>query len=148
MDNNRMQTRTPEELVQAWFERVWNQGDESAIDDILSPTGVVHGLPGGPINGPSGFKPFAQSFRSAFPDIRIVARRCVTEGNMCAAHCDVEGTHTGHGIGIAPTGRKMNFSGMSFVRSENGQIQEAWNTFDFLTLYQQLDLIPQAFGQQ
>jgi len=41
------------ELVHEWFERVWNRGDESAIDDLLSPAGVAHGLPGRAIEGPA-----------------------------------------------------------------------------------------------
>jgi len=141
-----MQTKAPADLVHEWFERVWNRGDESAIDDLLAPTAVAHGLPGGQIEGPAGFKPFARNFRSAFPNINIVIRRLVTEGNLCTAHCEVTGTHTGDGLGAPPTGRRMNFEGMTIVRVENGQIQEAWNSFDFLSLYQQLDLVPQTLG--
>lgn len=144
-----MQAKTPAELLHdlhEWFERVWNRGDESAIDDLLSPTGVVHGLPGGEIEGPAGFKPFARNFRSAFPNINIAIRRCVTEGDLCAAHCEVTGAHTGDGLGVPPTGRRISFEGMTIVRAEDGQVQEAWNSFDFLSLYQQLDLAPQTIG--
>jgi len=141
-----MSARAPAELVHEWFERVWNQADESAIDDLLSPTGILHGLPGGEIKGPAGFKPFARSFRSAFPDINIAIRRCVTQGDFCAAHCEVTGTHTGDGLGVKPTQRRVSIEGMAIVRAADDQIQEAWNSFDFLSLYQQLELVPRTIG--
>ncbi len=35
---------TPAEVLHTWFERVWNQADESAIDELLHPTAIAHGL--------------------------------------------------------------------------------------------------------
>jgi hypothetical protein len=31
---------------------------------------------------------------------------------------------------------------MTIVRVENDTIQEAWNSFDFMSLYQQIQLLP------
>ena len=62
---------TPSEILRIWFERVWNQGDESTIDELYGPTAVANGLPAAPIPGPEGFKPFFRAFRAAFPDIRV-----------------------------------------------------------------------------
>ena len=36
---------TPEAGVRAWFEEVWNQGREEAIDRLFSAAGVAHDLP-------------------------------------------------------------------------------------------------------
>jgi len=36
---------TPESAMRAWFEDLWNTGDESTIDRMLPAHGVVHGLP-------------------------------------------------------------------------------------------------------
>jgi len=133
----------PKEVLHTWFERVWNQGDESAIEELFSPTGVAHGLPGGPIEGPAAFKPFARSFRSAFPNMKIILSQSLIEGDLCAVYCEVKGTHTGNGLGFAASGREVTFIGIVIARVDNGQIQEAWNSFDFLSLYQQLGLVPQ-----
>jgi len=135
----------PATIAHAWFERVWNQGDERAIDELFSPTGIAHGLPvqgEGKPAGPQAFKPFARDFRAAFPNIRIALNHCIVEGDLCAVHCDVTGTHTGDGLGIVATGRDVRFSGMSIIRVAHGQIQEAWNSFDFLSFYQQLGVLP------
>jgi predicted ester cyclase len=71
---------------------------------------------------------------------------CIVEGDLCAVHCEVTGTHTGDGLGISATGRDVRFSGMCIIRVAHGQIQEAWNSFDFLSFYQQLGVLP-ALGQ-
>jgi hypothetical protein len=39
------------------------------------------------------------------------------------------------------------FRGMVMVRVANGQFVEGWNTFDFLTCYQQIELMPQLTAQ-
>jgi predicted ester cyclase len=41
------------------------------------------------------------------------------------------------------TGKPAVFSGMCIARIRDGQIVEAWNSFDFLTFYQQLGVVPQ-----
>ena len=135
----------PAEVTRAWFERVWNQGDESAIDELFAPDGIAHGLTvqgDEPIKGPEAFKSFARAFKAAFPDLKIVITRSLVDGDYCAVHCDVAGTHTGDGLGTSATGRPVRFSGMSMVRVKNGRIEEGWNSYDFLSLYQQLNLAP------
>jgi steroid delta-isomerase-like uncharacterized protein len=137
--------KDPVTIARAWFERVWNQGDEEAIDELFSPTGIAHGLPvqpNGKIAGPQEFKRFANNFRAAFPNIRIAIRHCIVQGDLCAVHCDVTGTHTGEGLGLPATGRTVRFSGMCIIRVANDQIEEGWNSFDFLSLYQQLGALP------
>ena len=36
----------PRAIVHQWFERVWNQGDASAIDELLAANARIHGLKG------------------------------------------------------------------------------------------------------
>jgi len=137
---------SPPEVLGGWFTRVWNQGDESAIDELYAANAIAHGLPGASRQGqgPDAFKPFFRTFRSAFPNIHIEVTHCVCEGDLCTVHCEVTGTHTGDGLGVAPTNRSVRFTGMTMARVTNGQIQEGWNSYDFLTLYQQLGIEPPA----
>jgi len=136
--------RRPDEIAREWFERVWNQRSDGAIDELLAKDARMFGLPtpdGKPIVGPAGFKPFYRQFVSAFPDMRIEVVRTVTEGEYVAAHCRVTGTHAGHDLGVAATNNPIDVWGMGMARVRNGQIVEAWNAFDFMTLYQQVGLM-------
>ena len=130
-----------ETLLHRWFEEVWNKGRAEAIDEMFACEGVAHGLAdqeGKELCGPEGYKPFFESFRSAFPDIRITVEDTVTEGDKIAARCRVEGTHRGEGLGIAATGKRVEFTGMAIIRVREGKIVEAWNNFDFRTMFQQI----------
>jgi predicted ester cyclase len=131
-------TETPEAVVRAWFKEVWDDGREDAIDRLMAPFGVAYGLPGGPIQGPTAFKPLFRTFREALGDLSIDVVRVVAQGDMAAAHCHVTGRHSGAAFGGDPTHRPVDFWGMTMVRVQDGQIVEGWNCFDMLAMYQQI----------
>ncbi|HYP54636.1 MAG TPA: ester cyclase [Pyrinomonadaceae bacterium] len=131
-------------IVRRWFEEVWNKGREEAIDELLAEDGVAHGLPdesGGSLRGPSGFKPFFRKFRESFPNIEVTVEDTVAEGDRVAARCAVRGRHEGDALGVAATRRDVHFTGICIVRVKDGRIVEAWNNFDFMSLFQQLGAI-------
>jgi predicted ester cyclase len=132
---------TPDQLARRWFKEVWDDGDESAIDRLMHPKALVHGL-GRPIQGPDQFKPFFRVFHRALGDLQVEVVRTVVQGDMCAAHCHVIGRHIGPDLGGAATGSPVNFWGITILRSENGLIVEGWNSFDFLSMYQQIGWVP------
>jgi predicted ester cyclase len=129
---------SPDAVVRAWFKEVWDDGDEDAIDRLMAPYGVAYGLPGGPIQGPTAFKPLLRMFREALGDLSIQVVRTVTEGDTVAAHCHVTARHVGSALGGAPTQQPIDVWGMALVRVEDGRIVEGWNCFDMLTMYQQI----------
>jgi predicted ester cyclase len=45
-------------------------------------------------------------------------------------------------MGRTATQSPVEITGMVIVRIENGKIVEAWNNFDFMTLYTQVGLVP------
>ncbi len=135
---------TPDALIRQWFEELWNQGDATAIDRYMGPATKFHGLAtpdGQPLTGPSGFRPFFSKFQEAFPDVHVEVVRTVSQGEMVACHCHVTGTHSGAGLGVAPSGKRGDFWGMCIGHIRDGKIVEGWNCFDFLTLYQQLGVV-------
>ena len=56
--------------------------------------------------------------------------------------CAVTGTHRGRSpvLDLDPTGRRIAITGIWIARVADGRIAEAWNNFDFLSLYLQLGL--------
>jgi len=127
-------------LVRRWFEDVWNRRDASAIPLLLAADGVAHGLGanGEDLVGPEGFLPFHTAFTSAFADLQMVLDDLIEEDDRIAVRWHTTGTLTGHGLGIAPTGKSMSISGMTIVRVQNAQIAEGWNNFDVLGMHRQL----------
>ena len=85
----------------------------------------------------------AHRLRSGFdelvvgPDAAVVVEDLVAEGDRVAARCSVRGKHEGELLGRAATQSPVEFSGITIVRIDNGKIVEAWNNFDFMTMYKQ-----------
>ena len=129
------------QLVRRWFEEVWNKGRADAIDEMFDENGIAHGLsddPANPLKGPHGFRPFHRTFRQAFPNMIVVVEDMVAEGDKVAARCSVRGKHEGDFMERAATQSPVEFTGITIVRIENGKIAEAWNNFDFMTMYKQI----------
>ena len=130
-----------EALVRRWFEEVWNKGRAEAIDEMFAEEGVAHGLAdetGAPLRGPANFRVFHSRFREAFPGVEVVVEDTISEGDKVAARCTVRARHEGNTLGFDATGRAVEFTGMTFSRVRGGKIVEAWNNFDFMSMYQQL----------
>jgi steroid delta-isomerase-like uncharacterized protein len=125
-----------------WFEEVWNQGRESAIDELSCDDVPGHGLStadGNEIRGMDSFKAYYRQMRAALSDIHVTVEKVVTEGDFTVARCVVTAKHTGEGLGKPPKGNAVQFTGMTMAHIKDGKIAEAWNNFDFMTMFQQME---------
>lgn len=128
------------QLSRRWFEEVWNKGRVDAIEEMLAPDAVVHGLDPSTadLRGPAAFRPFHARFLAAFPNIHIRVEDVFREGDQTAVRFSFTGTHSGDGLGIAPTRRPVSVTGISIIRWRDGQIIEGWNEFDVAGMMGQL----------
>jgi steroid delta-isomerase-like uncharacterized protein len=130
-------------LVRRWFDEVWNSGRASAIDELMAPHCVIHGL--GPAGmSPSDFKMFHAAYRNAFPDVNITIDQVVAEGDLVSACWSGTGTHRGDGLGFPATDKRVRFAGMMMARVADGKLVEGWNSFDQFGMLQQIGVIPMS----
>ena len=124
-----------ESVPRQWFRRVWNELDAGAIDELLAPDGVAHGLGAEPIRGPRGFHEFHRAFVSSFGGIHVEVLHEVIEGDLAVVRCVVS---------AMPAGRaeRARFEGFALFRLSGGRIVEGWNTWDFAGLMEQLAILP------
>ena len=47
---------SPDAVIRQWFQEVWNERREDAIDRLMTPDAQVHGVSGDVIVGPGNFK--------------------------------------------------------------------------------------------
>lgn len=114
-------------------------GDLSELDKYIAADIIEHEvLPPGIPPGLAGVKALIQGYRAAFPDLRMSMERYVEQGDVASSAFRVTGTHTGEFMGIAPTGRTIDVSGMDMVRFVDGMAVEHWGGTDTLTLFGQL----------
>ena len=64
------------QLARRWFEEVWNQRSEAAIDRMFDPNGKSHGIPepGSVLTGPEEFKKVHRNFLGHFPICTSLSR--------------------------------------------------------------------------
>ena len=132
-------------LLHRWFDEVWNQKREDAIDEMMNEDVVIHGLGDEAIVGRENFKPFYRSFVAAFPDIQVTVEDALVDGDKMSCRCTVRGTHTGDGLGFAPTNQTVEFTGGGLCTLRDGRFAEVWNEFDFLRMNTQIRAVTMNF---
>jgi steroid delta-isomerase-like uncharacterized protein len=134
-----MMSEANKQLLRRWFEEVWNQRKESAIEDMLTPGCRVHGLGGDAVLiGPEGFKTFHRTFCGAFPDLRVTVDDTIAEGDKVAIRWTATMTHLGDGLGFPPSGKKVSLEGSTIAVIKDGKIDEGWNHMDITGLFVKL----------
>ena len=123
-----------------YFEEVWNRGDFVVAGELLARDYVDHDSSYPP--GPEGVRAEMSMYRSAFPDLRFTVEDVIAEGDRVATRVSAIGTHQGDLPGIPATGTRVTISGIVIFRFENGKAAEAWMSYNFLSLYRQLGVIP------
>jgi len=128
------------QLVQRWFEEVWNKQREEAIDEMFAADGKAYGLPepNSVLIGPENFKTIHRTFLGAFPDIHITVRDTICEGDRVAVIWTATMTHLGDSFGFAPTMRQESLDGCSVLVVRDGQLHEGWNYMEMQGLMQRL----------
>jgi len=123
-------------------EELFTQGNLAAADELYAPDYVGHD-PSNPedIRGLDAAKQAAADYRNAFPDLRVTVEDVIAEGDKVAARLRFRGTHRGELDGIAPTGRRVDCTGIVISRMEGGKIAEDWANFDDLGMMEQLGAI-------
>jgi steroid delta-isomerase-like uncharacterized protein len=135
-------TATSRALVGRWFENVLRHHDLAAMAEIASPHVLVH-----PTAMPceagyyskSEVEQWLEEQWSAFPDLTVVSDFTVESGDIVAARWHARGMSQGAFLGVAPTGRSLDYTGLSMYRIEDGRLAEIWETRNTLGVLHQLD---------
>ncbi len=130
-------------IFRRYIEEVSNEGNLELADEIFDRY-IAHQSDGSTEErGPEDVKRFMGEFRQAFPDFRSVIEDQVAEGDKVVTRWRATGTHQSEFRGIAPTGNRMEVTGIGIFRfSEEGKVVESWDNIDQLGMMQQLGVIP------
>lgn len=113
------------ELAIAFCDRIWNQKDLTALDELAHPD-IFFRSPFGTFEGRDAFEQFLKSWFHAFPDLIVTKLEVVTEGNIVAIHWDTHGSHLGEFKGVKPTGKPIAYIGLSLYKIKDNKIHEIW----------------------
>jgi predicted ester cyclase len=137
-------------VVTRWFKEFWgNPWNPRIVNELATSDIFLHYPMHDPKKGRAAVTIFMTEFRNAFPDLcfRGVGN-LIAEGNYVVGRWEGGGTHTGPAfsdfrLGSIPaaSGRKMNFTGTSVLRLEDGRIAEELGQEDALSAMLQVGLI-------
>ena len=125
--------------------RIYNLRMFGTIRDSYAPTVLWHGAGNRDLYGIPAVTGQVIGLFAMLPDASWTPHHTcsvasVEGGVKIAVRWTMEGTHSGHGVLGAPTGRPLFVMGMSHFHLRNGRVVEEWMIYDELALRIQLKL--------
>lgn len=127
-------------LVKKWILEGWNQNRNREVVAEIFAQNWKDGNPTFPDQpaGIEGAMYYVDVYRRIFPDVQFSLTHILSEEDIVAFRFGAEATHQGEFMGIAPTGKRVKFTGIVIHRVENGRFAESWNEIDLLGIRAQL----------
>ena len=122
----------------------WNNGDLAAYLTLYDANVALHGFAPDLPPGREGARLFYEGIWAAFPRPRLIIQDIVMDADKLACRFQMEATHTGMFMGIPPTNKTVQVTGMTMLRFVDGRCVERWNQADLFGWLQQLGAIPLA----
>jgi predicted ester cyclase len=133
------------EKARLLMEEGFGRGRTELLDDILDPDFVCYdpNSEAGAVRGAETMKQEIEWFRNAVPDLTYVVEDQVAEGDEVVTRWKASGTHQGEFFGIAPTGNRIEMTGIQIDRfDESGKMVEEWPEYDLLGAMKQMGADP------
>jgi predicted ester cyclase len=132
-EETKMSAEENKAVVRREQEELWNHtGDLDAAEELFA-AGEAEAA-----------KQEAADFRRGFPDVISTIEDLIAEGDKVVARWRSRATHQGDYRGIAPSGKEVEFTGISFYRIEGGKIVQSWNSEDRLGLMRQIGAVAES----
>ena len=111
-------------LMRRIYEEMWNAGNPSLAVEIF--------------NQPEGVERFVSQFLTSFPDLQHTIEGMIEEGDQVAVQFSARGTHQGPWLQFPPTGRSIQYTGVTVARIENNKIVQHYTWWDKMSLVEQI----------
>ena len=129
-------------VVRKIVEEVWNGKKHDRIDEFYA-ADFVNVDPSSPeVKNLEQFKQWVAGMNAGFPDEQVSIEDMVAEGDKVVKRWSVKATHTGEFMGIPPTNKKTNMSGITIYRIVDGKVKECVWSYDTYGFMVQLGVIP------
>jgi len=112
-------------LMSRIYEQMWNGGNPALATEIFAL--------------PEGVQRFVSKFLLSFPDLHHTVLELIEEGDQVAVRFVARGTHTGQWLQFVPTGRSIEYTGLTLARIRADKIIEHYTWWDKASLMEQLE---------
>ena len=140
-----MSTEVNKAVVRRFMEESFGEGKPELVDELLDPDFVRYDpyIEAGEVRGAQTVKENIVWFHNAFPDLSCTIEEQVAEGEKVVSRWTLRGTHRGEFFGVAPTGNRVEVTGIQIDRfdEESGKIVEERAEFDLLGALRQMGAV-------
>ncbi|MDS0474152.1 ester cyclase family protein [Natrinema sp. 1APR25-10V2] len=133
-------------LVDRVWEEAFNNGNLAVIDEVAASDYVLQKSGRQPMHGPEALKKDVRGVRTAFPDATFTVDNRFVDGTTIVDDYSAQATHQGELMGIEPTGKEVELSGVVRHHIEGGQLVKDVSLTDTWGLLQQLDAVDTPTG--
>ena len=112
-------------LMRRIYEEMWNGADPSVARELFAK--------------PEGVEKFVSEFLISFPDLQHTVEEMIAEGVQVAVRFTARGTHSGPWLHFAPSGRSIQYTGVTLARIEGDRIIEHRTWWDKAGLIEQVE---------
>jgi predicted ester cyclase len=111
-------------LMRRIYEEMWNRADLSIAAEIF--------------DHPDGVERFVSHFLLSFPDLQHTIEEVIAEDDRVAVRFSAYGTHTGQWLHFAPTGKAIQYTGITLARIAADKLIEHHTWWDKMGLVEQI----------
>jgi steroid delta-isomerase-like uncharacterized protein len=120
----------PKAVVRRFLDEIWNNRNPAAAEEVMAEDFVWRTPTLGTISGRAQALAALAEMRTAFPDLETRVAEMIAEGDTVVTHWQTTGTQRGPYRGVAPTGQRATWSGLTLHRVVGGRIAEHWGFAD------------------
>ncbi len=130
-------------VVRRFFDELVNEGDFTAVDEILAPEYVRREAGSDEVmRGPEAFEAFITDARRAFSGMEVTIDEMLVADGAVVVRARERGTHDGEFMSVEPTGERVEVEGIVIHRVDDGRIVETYACWDMLGMMRQLGVVP------
>ncbi len=134
------QIKVNEAMVRRRFAEL-DKGNIGILDELFAPSYKLN-LPGfGKPMSLATTKRFYQMFYGAFAGLRHQIIEQVSAGDQVVTRWSARGTHKGEWMGVAPTGKRVSFTGINIYTINKGKFVSSFVNWDLLGILQQVGAV-------
>lgn len=129
-------------VVRRNTELVQGGGDFALFEELFADDFIDHTPQPGTTPDKNGVRKLYAALRRAFPDFAASIHWQTVDGEVVTTFKTYSGTHRGEFLGVAPTGRHIEFETVDAMRVHHGKITEHWGVANLFSAMQQIGALP------
>lgn len=136
-----MSNELNERIARLWYEVMWSEPNFAVADEIVAADYAPAWIQI-PKKGPDQIKHEIKYFRSVFPDLKYEIVETASLADRVWIRYRARGTQQGPAWGFPPSGKTVEFDGVTILYIKDGKVIDRWGAFSFYDMLADLGLVP------